>query len=124
MSEDEFPGPRTEREQDVLAFLLTADVEDAAHLRAQSEAVTAIGTCVVEGCPCVNFDVDGSRAPRASVTTYKEVVTAINDPVEPTHQLWVMLWLHDGWLSGIELAWLDYIPPELPSPDELTLSEQ
>jgi hypothetical protein len=35
-----------------------------------------------------------------------------------------MLWLHDGWLSGIELAWLDYIPPELPSPDELTLSEQ
>ena len=39
-----------------------------------------------------------------------------NDPVDPEETLWLLLWTEEGWISGIEIAWISAEPPRgLPS---------
>ena len=114
----EFPRPLTRRERDVLEFLLCDDRRFSAQLQAQANEVRAIGTCDTDGCPCVKLEVDQSAAPRAdSVQGVR--ATAVTDPPDPSHTVWVHLWCKGGWLDYLEVSWLDLQPTELPNTNTL-----
>lgn len=107
----EFPRPLTERETEVLQLLLSAERPGVAELRHQARMATVVGTCSAEGRPCVEFGVDQSAAAPAEVPS-GHYIGAFTDPADPAQTVWVDLWTANGWLAGIELSWIDYVPPE------------
>jgi hypothetical protein len=116
----EFPRPLTEREREVLQFLLSAQRPGVAELRHQAGTATVVGTCSAEGCPCVEFAVDQSAAAPAGVPT-GHYIGAVTEPADPGETVWVDLWTANGWLEGIELSWIDFVPPEFPGAEDLDL---
>lgn len=114
--------PITPDERRVLDFLLIDAVPDAALLRAQAAVAQARRDCGC-GCPSFSLAVDADRAPRAGAHgTELPVPVVESETVEdsPAHPSALLLFVGDGWLSGVELAPLgDPLPERFPPMDEL-----
>jgi hypothetical protein len=138
--------PLSEREREILFFLLSAPgLPDAEVFRRQAEVAICCGSCDC-GCASINLKVEPSAAPQAHDPP-REVVGASTvdiaglhereplvfrgedghfDPaVQPTDNdlqgaIGLVLWIDDGWLSGIEL-WIvgDFRRPRTFPPAEL-----
>jgi hypothetical protein len=106
--------PLTDTERTALDFMLAAEIPGAETLREQSRTARVDGRCNC-GCPTINIEVE-QGTPRINAMPGDHVVaTAVSRNPGYTH---LMLWVTDGYLSGLELAWLDGPPEEFPAPEE------
>ena len=106
------PRTLTERERGILNFLLNAEFQGAAALRAQAETakVTALCGC---GCASIHLEVDRDRSPRAELMS-RIPVEASGKAVEDGG---LILFADEGWLSYLEIWYVtDEPPPEFPPP--------
>lgn len=118
--------PLTDREREVLTFLL--DFDPGASMReahralvAQADFLRVTDRCDC-GCASVMFDVDRDRAPRASGYDGHLLVSEAQHISESRQ---VMLFVEDGWLNQIEIVDYDEVhAPELPAPSALRLATE
>ena len=94
------------------------DIPEAEAYRAQLDHAVAVAPC---SCPCASIDieVDVSAVPPAPGRgggplpgNWTHLVPG--DPGQETYFL--LVWQNDGYLSGLEIAWLNEPPVELPPP--------
>ena len=123
--------PLTEREHEILSFLLTAPgIPDVDILRQQAAVATGVG-CEC-GCATVGLNVDPSAAPQASPDIRRDLVETTTDDIARVHRaqplrffgddgetvdpqrtptagdlegyIGLILWTTgDGWLDSIEM---------------------
>jgi len=108
-----FPRPLSDREAETLSFLLSADDPRLAPLRVQAETATVVRTCTC-GCATIDFAVDRTRTQPASGLPMVPVESVTVEQNDPDRIFWLFLFLDHGWLSSIEIAYLDVIPAEFP----------
>jgi hypothetical protein len=126
------PRPLSDREAEIIAFLLTAsDLPDRDVLRKQASAATVIAVCDCSAeCASVDFSIDHSKAPQAATALPRPVALASTGDLEEVDRdqplaafgpggngrvawretrdvagaIWAILWAESGWLSGVEIA--------------------
>jgi hypothetical protein len=111
-----FPRPLNLDERASLYVLLPQGSFDGVdEFRAQVEFATAAAPC---SCPCPTIEIEVDRA-KAPASPYRDrplpnqyVHEVPNDPEHETY--WLMAWADDGYLSGLEIAWLNNPPAEFP----------
>jgi hypothetical protein len=96
------PRPLTAREREILDFLLSAEVPGVRELREQ--AATALAVPWDCGCASIDLTVDrtGTRASRVAGRPAIEAASKERGVPEQTFDL--LLWVDDGWLSGVEIV--------------------
>lgn len=99
--------PLTDRERAVLNALLAVDFEDATAVRQQADVVRVVDVCGC-GCPSIDFHT----APDVGMNA------VVNAEVSGTADT-IFLYLLGDRLGGIEYAWVDEAPDELPHPARL-----
>lgn len=109
---DPYPRSLSAREADTLRFLLSVDDDRLEPLRAQAATAYVTGTCGC-GCATIHLAVDRERTP-AAVDLCGMVASADARPVEGDLGSGLLLFLDDGWLSLLEIWWIDVPPPEFP----------
>ncbi len=117
MADGAFPGPLTEREAATLAFMLSPDDPRLVPLREQAGTALVAGPC---GCGCASIDlaVDRDRARPATGLASPAVAYLTPDPSDAGRMFWLDLWItSDGWLSGLEVSYVDHAPGEFPPLD-------
>ena len=111
------PRPLTQRERDVVRYLLEPEFPGAAHLRKQ------VGPARVSGesrhCPTISFAVDREPTHRAAISAGVVVETTNKHRYDSDDWVELLLFLEDGWLSSLELVHYVNIPSELPPVTEL-----
>jgi hypothetical protein len=122
----DFPRPLTTRERDSLLKLLPdGGFDGAGAYRAQLEHATAVAPC---SCPCasIEIEIDREAAPPSLNETSLLPISAVhevpNDPEQETY--WLMAWSENGYLSSLEIAWLNEPPGELPPVDVWRLEHE
>lgn len=110
--------PLTDRQRQILDLLLTVEIAGVAELRQQARLASARPwDC---GCASVDLWVDRDHAPGSSVPTGL-VTQADSKRPDDSVLLGLMLWVTDGWLSGIEMVEVfdnhDDAPRVFPPPD-------
>ena len=109
------PRPLSEREAEIIEFLVREHLSTATELLEQIPVAWAH-----RECPFVDIDVP-EDAPRAGIR-HRGPVEARNRNFDPEHPSWthVLLWIDDGRLSALELSWVSDDPPkEWPAVDQL-----
>jgi hypothetical protein len=109
--------PLNEEEAALLAFMIEADGLDTAVLAEQAAAARVNGRCT---CGCATFDavVDRSVAPIVEGLPGHHVVA---EAVWEAAGGGTMLWMTDGWISGVEVwSTTDERPTHVPPVAELT----
>jgi DNA-directed RNA polymerase specialized sigma24 family protein len=94
--------PLTSREREILEMLLSAEVAGIAELRSQlAFAQAARWDC---GCASFALRIDRARAPRSPLAARPAIQasTKKRHVVDGTFDL--LLWVNDGWLSGVEIV--------------------
>jgi hypothetical protein len=115
------PRPLTEREREVLEFLVSIDSPAAVALRTQVSAARVTGECEC-GCGAIALEVDQEQA-RPAVARFP--ITTSNDPEDPEETLWLILWDEGGWISYVEIAWISAEAPRgLPSTEGFVPPEE
>jgi hypothetical protein len=106
-------------ERRTLNHLLCADNAHITVLRGQLEEARVIGHWV-EGLPSVDLEI-ADAAPRALIPDgpLDPPGVVVNDQGEFIGHL--MVWIKDGALSALELAWIGSAPPQLPPDDHVIL---
>jgi hypothetical protein len=107
----------TEREREILTFLLEADFQGAPELRVQAQSAKVAGMCKC-GCATIDLEVDRDRSPRAELSSRVPIQTSPR-PETPVEDglVSLILWTEDGWLSGVEISFISDEPPrEFPPP--------
>ena|SRR6185503_11799899 len=113
---DAFPRPLTPREAEILDFMLSVDDPRIEPLRDQRRTVVATGVC---GCGCASIDLAVDRVScRPAAICRQPIAADINlasaDPAGQIQPGGLLVFLDDGWLSLLEIWWIDRPPPEFP----------
>jgi len=123
--------PLSERERDILSFLLRAPaIPDGNVLRRQAAVAVSSGSDCPCGCASIGLVVDPSTAPQARLDLPSNLVEASTVDIAGVHKrepllfvgddllfdatvqpadddlvgaIGLILWVEDGWLSGIEI---------------------
>jgi hypothetical protein len=103
----------TKREREAIAFLLSPPDRRLEPLRVQAETAIVTGRCAC-GCATVYLAVEGNLPPARGLPS----PAAIAEPkaAAPEHN-WLMLWTKDGYLTSLEVSWVERQPVELPPLD-------
>jgi hypothetical protein len=110
------PRPLTQREADVLRFILRPDDPRLVPLREQVEWAMVVDVC---RCGCRSFDMTVDRASGRPAEGLGRIAVEVTR-LSGTGVYWLGLWLDDGWLLGVEADWIpDMRGNELPSLAEL-----
>jgi len=116
---DVVPRPLDEAEQQVLDRLLSEDFPGVDRLRVQRASVLAQRTCRC-GCASIDLVVDSS-APLASVGD-TVAVSAHAELPEPIGPVMIVLFVHDGRLSLMEIAsYGHHVPDRWPACEDLDI---
>lgn len=111
--------PLTDREREILEFLLSVEVPGIEELRQQVPFARAARW----DCGCASFDliVDRERAPRSAITASAAVEAYSKARNDPNKAFDLLLWVDDGWLAGVEIVDVDQhgddSPEEIPARD-------
>lgn len=109
--------PLTKREREILDYLLTPEISGVEELRRQVDV--AVARPWVEGSASIDLAVDQNRAPRSSVVVSPALEAQSKDRDDPNRLFDLLLWVDDGWLSGIELVeYGDKEPEVFPPPSD------
>jgi hypothetical protein len=105
------------REQEVLEFVVSLPGPGTDLLPAQGATAVVTEECEC-GCEAISFEVDREHTVPVKL---RWPITTHNDPEDPERTVWLMLWGEDGWITAIEVSWLNWLFPEshegLPSPE-------
>lgn len=94
--------PLTEREREILDFLLSVEMPGVEALREQASVAQAKPwDC---GCASIDLVVDQERAPQSSIAVRPAIEANSKDRDEPHRIFDLLVWVDDGWLSGVELV--------------------
>ena len=113
----EFPRQLTPREAEILDFMLAVEDPRVEPLRAQRRSVVVTGRCGC-GCASIHLEVDRSQSRQAAICSppieanLNRAKAALTDPDE-TYGL--LVFLDDGWLSLLEIWWIQKPPGEFPA---------
>jgi hypothetical protein len=107
------PRPLTPREAEILQFMLSPDGPRLAPLRDQAEVATVVRTC---GCGCATIDlaVDRIKTKPAIGLSRVPIETVSLEQADARATFFLDLFLENGWLSSLEISYLDTIPSEFP----------
>ena len=111
-SADGFPRPPSDRESEILEFLLGLDDDRLAPLREQARTVVVAGTCACS-CATVDLAVDRDRGSPAKLCS--PVVSADARMADGVPAVGLLLFLDEGWLSLLEIWYIDDPPAEFPA---------
>ena len=108
------PRPLSERESEIIEFLVRT------HLPTATQLVEQIPFALARReCPFIDIDVPAD-APRADTLERGPLEARNQDFSEDGAWTHVLLWIDDGRISGLELAWVSDDPPrEWPRVDQL-----
>lgn len=118
---ERFPRSLTQREREILDFLLTPEIEGIEALRRQAETARVTGKCEC-GCATINLAEDRATTPASEVAAAAPV-EAVRYPADPANTHGLMLWVEDGWLAGVEIWWISEPPAQFPPPDEFEITQ-
>lgn len=122
MEETELGRPLSEVERATLETLLSVDFEGAAALRDQIPLARVVGSHDAGAPPGFDIAVPGN----ARRSTHLEKMAPVSGHVYDSSQEYTgefILWLANGYLSGLEYAWItDGKPDELPDPGSIQVS--
>lgn len=107
-----FPRALQPKERAALDFMLSLDEPGFTELRAQAAMALVEGHC---GCGCATVDlvVDRERTPRDPLSRNSVVVSSWHkEPID--NALDPLVFLDGGWLSRLEVSWLETPPPTFP----------
>ena len=103
--------PLTSPERAILDFLLTAEFQGRAALRAQADHARVTGRCSC-GCATVDLTVDRTAAPPAQVSE-----RMVAEAMSSNGEYGLLLFVVDGYLSSVEIYGnAAQPPPEFPPP--------
>src|SRR5581483_3759625 len=92
----------TERERAILDMLLSVETPGIEDLRAQARRVrVARWSC---GCASFSIEVDRTGTPRSQLTKRPAVEALSKQREYPQKAFELLLWVEDGWLSGVEIV--------------------
>ena len=111
-SQDEYPRPLTDREAEILDFLLGIDEHRLAPLRGQARTAVVAGTCACR-CATINLAVDRDSGSPANLCS--PVVSADSRATSGRPAVGLLLFLDEGWLSLLEIWYIDAPPAEFPA---------
>jgi hypothetical protein len=94
--------PLTPREREVLDFLLSVETPGVEELRRQADF--ALARSWDSGCASIDLIVDQERGPRSSITRRPAIEATSKEREDPERIFDLLLWVDDGWLSGIEMV--------------------
>lgn len=122
MDETELGRPLSDHEREVLETLLAVDFPGVAELRAQVPSARVAGSRTSGTAPSFDIAVAGN-APRSALTQKMAPIAAMAFDADGEYTGEFILWLADGYLSGLEYAWItDETPETLPDPDSIQVS--
>jgi hypothetical protein len=97
--------------------MLSPDDSRLVALRAQAQVAMVTGMCEC-GCATVYLDVDRSRSrPAVGLRSPATKATSCEES-DSTKIFWLILFLRDGWLSSLEIAYIDAMPAEFPPSED------
>jgi hypothetical protein len=111
-SKDEYPRPLTDHEAEILDFLLRIDDDRLAPLREQARTAVVTGTC---GCGCATIDLAVDRDNGGPADLCSPVVSADSRAADDVPAVGLLLFLDDGWLSLLEIWYIEAPPGEFPA---------
>jgi hypothetical protein len=94
--------PLTQREREILDYLVSAERPGVAELRQQSKAVLARPWAC--GCASIDLVVDQRLARPSPIRARPAIGAQSKERENQTTFFELLLWVDDGWLSGIELV--------------------
>ena len=111
-----FPRPPTPREAEILDFMLGVDDPRVEPLREQRKSLVVTGLCGC-GCASIHLAVDrGRHGPaaicRQPIAADVRRTTAVD--AERTNVCGILLFLDEGWLSVLEICWVETPAAEFP----------
>jgi hypothetical protein len=106
-----YPRALSEREAEVLTFLLSLDDPRLAPLREQAASAVVTGMCSC-GCASIYLEVDRDRYPPVSLCS--PVVSTTTREADTNQTFGLLVFLDEGWLSQLEIWWIDEPPVEFP----------
>jgi hypothetical protein len=114
-----FPRKLTRREAQVLDYILAVGDPRVEPLRRQRMSAVVTGMCGC-GCASINLAVDRRRAEAADLCS-QPLSAALTDEAiaklpEPNEYFGLLLFLDEGWLSLLEIWWIQKPPTEFPPP--------
>jgi hypothetical protein len=115
MKGERFPRPLSAREVETLRFMLSVADERLDPLREQIEAVAVAGKCSC-GCATIYLAVDRARARQAPGLCSPVADSRTRDVDARYGPFELILFLDDGWLESLEIAYYaNQPPPEFPA---------
>ena len=111
-----FPRPPTPREAEILDFMLGVDDPRVEPLRQQRQSVVVTGLCGC-GCASIHLEVDRERHGPAAICRQPiaaDVSPTIAADAERTNVCGLLLFLDEGWLSLLEICWVETPAAEFP----------
>lgn len=113
---EDFPRQLNPREAEILDFLLAVDDPRVEPLRAQRRSVVATGLCGC-GCASINLAVDRAQAQPAALCS-PPIEASLNRArawlADPDEAYGLLLFLDEGWLSLLEIWWIQKPPSQFP----------
>jgi hypothetical protein len=111
-----YPRALSDHEAEVLAFLLSVDDARLEPVRAQATSAVVTGMCAC-GCATVHLAVDRQRYPPANLCSPVVSTTtrlAEDEQADPSQTFGLLVFLDQGWLSQVEIWYIDEPPLEFP----------
>jgi hypothetical protein len=109
--------PLSEREAATLRYLLSVSDPRVDALRGQADVASVVDKCEC-GCATVALEVDCGAATASALAEGRPAIEARTRPEEAEPPVELLLFLKEGWLSSLEIAWYDEnLPSEFPPLD-------
>jgi hypothetical protein len=115
-SSEPFPRALTARESEILDFMLGVDDPRVEPLRQQRKSVVATGLCGC-GCASIHLAVDRERHEPAAICRQPisaDFNSARADLGDKREVGGLLVFLDEGWLSLLEVWWMEAPPAEFP----------
>jgi hypothetical protein len=100
-----YPRALTDREREVLDFMLSFNDPRVEPLRGQARTAQVVGHC---DCGCATIDLQVDRAATKPSRLGSPALDATNGQLPPCE---LILFLDEGWLSSLEIVYYDGQPP-------------
>src|SRR5687768_6764224 len=108
---EQFPRSLAPREAEVLDFILSVDDRRVEPLRGQRATAVVTGMC---GCGCASIYLEVDRTQSQPAEICRQPISARPAANLANGTCGIDLFLDEGWLSLLEICWIEEPPPDFP----------